>query len=442
MVNQQLLKNNPMENYIKRFRDITEDDFEEVGLQNIHIKETQKAGALPNGFVVTASAFRHFIEYNKLDGVHADLIERIDKRSFINLKEIGAASRDLIMQARMPNDLAYAITESYKIVFKELKPEVNVKSSAIALNHPDEDFEGQHDSYERMVGDQDIVMAVKKCFASLYTDRAIKFREETEMGNSNIYMSVGVQKSMLEEHRQAVGTQAEIEFLDGPQSRWKEFTFTFSTLFQFIKGFRALHFVGPCITFFGSARFSEDHEYYKLTRQISSELAKLGFTIMTGGGPGLMEAANRGAKDVGGRSIGCNIKLPVEQRPNPYLDKWVSIKHFFVRKILLVKYSYAFIVMPGGYGTMDEYFEALTLIQTGKINDFPIIIFSKEFHRELIDHIELMKTKGAISENDLRLFLITDSVQNAVDLIKERCIKHYGLAPKPHIAPRKWLLEK
>lgn len=236
-------------------------------------------------------------------------------------------------------------------------------------------------------------------------------------------------------------TKSEIQFLDGPQSRWKELTFTFKTLLQLLKGFRALHFVGPCITFFGSARFGENHEYYKLTQRIAGELARLGFTIMTGGGPGLMEAANRGAKEAGGRSIGCNIKLPVEQMPNPYLDKWVSIRQFFVRKILLVKYSYAFIVMPGGYGTMDEYFEALTLIQTRKIKDFPIIIFRRDFHHELVEHIEHMKNTGAISESDMKLFLITDSVEEAVELIRERCIKQYGLVHKAKISPAKWLFE-
>ena len=151
---------------------------------------------------------------------------------------------------------------------------------------------------------------------------------------------------------------SEIKFLEGPQSRWEEFKFTIKVLIEFIRGFRALHFVGPCVTVFGSARFDENHEYYKLSRKVSGEIAKLGFTIMTGGGPGIMEAANRGAKDVGGKSVGCNILLPKEQHPNPYLDKWVSIRYFFVRKTLLIKYSFAFIVFPGGYGTLDEYFEA------------------------------------------------------------------------------------
>jgi hypothetical protein len=235
--------------------------------------------------------------------------------------------------------------------------------------------------------------------------------------------------------------QSEINFLSGPQSRWKDFKFTVETFFQMIRGFRALHFAGPCITFFGSARFMEGHEYYALTRSIASEFARLGFTIMTGGGPGLMEAANRGAKDVGGRSVGCNIKLEREQIPNQYLDKWVNMKHFFIRKVLLVKYSYAFVVMPGGFGTMDEYFEALTLIQTRKIKDFPVIIFCREFHKELIEHIELMYTQGAISEDDRRLYLVTDSLDEAIELIKERCIKQYKLVSKP-LSPLRLLFER
>lgn len=236
-------------------------------------------------------------------------------------------------------------------------------------------------------------------------------------------------------------TKSEIKFLSGPQSRIKEFLFTISIVRQFIKGFRELHFIGPCITVFGSARFKENHEYYKLTRKASSEFAKLGFTIMTGGGPGIMEAANRGAKDVGGRSVGCNIQLPQEQKHNPYLDKWVEIKHFFVRKVLLVKYSFAFVVMPGGFGTLDEYFEAITLIQTNKIGDFPVIIFCKDFHQKLIEHTHVMRKEGTISEADLGLFLVTDSIEEAVELIKEESIKRHGLKPEERLKPFKWLFE-
>jgi uncharacterized protein (TIGR00730 family) len=163
----------------------------------------------------------------------------------------------------------------------------------------------------------------------------------------------------------------EIQFLEGPRSRWLDFKFVVKVCLEFIRGFRSLHFAGPCVCVFGSARFAEESQHYKDARAISAEIAKLGFTIITGGGPGIMEAANRGAKDVGGRSLGCNILLPMEQEPNPYLDKWVNIRYFFVRKTLLIKYSYAFVIMAGGFGTLDELFEAMTLIQTKKNTRIP-----------------------------------------------------------------------
>jgi uncharacterized protein (TIGR00730 family) len=236
--------------------------------------------------------------------------------------------------------------------------------------------------------------------------------------------------------------KSEIQFLRGPQSRWEEFTFTLKVLREFIRGFRALHFVGPCVTVFGSARFREDHEYYILTRSIAGQVARLGFTIMTGGGQGLMEAANRGALEVGGRSVGCNILLPQEQAPNAYLDKWVRIRYFFVRKTLLIKYSFAFIVMPGGFGTLDEFFEALTLTQTGKILQFPIILIGKAFHKELLEHIELMKRQKTISAEDLKLILVTDSVDEAIAFIKGQSITRYGLIPASKRTPLKWLFER
>ena len=220
--------------------------------------------------------------------------------------------------------------------------------------------------------------------------------------------------------------QHEIRFLEGPRSRWDNFKFVVDIAWEFIRGFRALHFSGPCVAVFGSARFTESNPYYAMTRQLSAEIAKLGLTIMTGGGPGLMEAANRGARDVGGRSVGCNIVLPMEQEPNPYLDKWVNIRYFFVRKTLLIKYSYAFVIVPGGFGTLDELFEAVTLIQTGKIKDFPVIIFGREFHQELVAHLEKMRQLKTISETDLQLFLVTDSIDEAVELLR-KTIKKFGL---------------
>ena len=237
-------------------------------------------------------------------------------------------------------------------------------------------------------------------------------------------------------------TKSEIKFLEGPQNRWKELKFAFSVFTEFIKGFRTLHFVGPCVTIFGSARFKEDDVTYKQTQQLAGEIAKLGFTIMTGGGPGVMEAANRGAKDVGGRSVGCNIVLPQEQNHNPYLDKWVNIKYFFVRKTLLIKYSYAFVVMPGGFGTLDEYFEALTLIQTKMLLEFPVIIFDKAYHKDLLEHIDKMKERGTIAAEDLKLCLFTDSIDEAVKHIQENSIKKFGLRAAEKQRSSGWLFER
>jgi uncharacterized protein (TIGR00730 family) len=233
----------------------------------------------------------------------------------------------------------------------------------------------------------------------------------------------------------------EIKFLEGPQSRWEDFKMTVKVLLDFIRGFRALHFVGPCVTIFGSARFDENHEYYKTTQRLAGEIARLGFTIMTGGGPGIMEAANRGAKEVGGRSVGCNIVLLKEQKHNPYLDKWVNIQYFFVRKTLLIKYSYAFVVMPGGFGTLDEFFEAITLIQTKKIYQFPIVIFDKAFYKNIVEHINLMLLTKTISSDDTSLFFVTDSVEDAVKYIHENSIHRFNLAYEKPFKPFRWLLE-
>jgi len=155
-----------------------------------------------------------------------------------------------------------------------------------------------------------------------------------------------------------------------------------------------------------------------------------------------MEAANKGAKEAGGRSVGCNIVLPKEQQPNQYLDKWVNIRFFFVRKTLLIKYSYAFVVMPGGFGTLDEYFESLTLIQTKMIEQFPIVIFDREFHKELLEHIEFMKAKGTISNDDSQFFLVTDSVDEAVNYIQQNTIKKFNLRPEQPYTPFRWLFER
>lgn len=222
----------------------------------------------------------------------------------------------------------------------------------------------------------------------------------------------------------------EKQFLDGPGSRWSELKYAFSVFHQLIVGLRKLHFIGPCVTVFGSARFKEDHAYYKLTREVSSKIADLGFAIMTGGGPGIMEAANRGAKDVDGLSIGCNIVLPKEQFHNVYLDTFVTLDYFFVRKELLRKYSFAFVVMPGGFGTLDEFFEALTLVQTHKTEKFPIVIMGVDFHKNLIAHILKMAQEQTINQEDLQLILFTDSVDEAVDHIQKFSIDAFSLKLK------------
>jgi uncharacterized protein (TIGR00730 family) len=194
-----------------------------------------------------------------------------------------------------------------------------------------------------------------------------------------------------------------------------------------MKGFRTLHFVGPCVTVFGSARFSENHRYYRLAREVGAAVSKMGFTVLTGGGPGIMEAANRGAKDVNGRSVGLNIKLPFEQSHNPYLDRSVTMNYFFVRKTLLIKYSYGFIIMPGGFGTLDEMFEALTLIQTKKIRNFPIVVMGSEFWGEMRQFIDAMLAGGTISPEDLDLIKWTDSIDEAITHLHEHAVKQFGL---------------
>jgi len=223
------------------------------------------------------------------------------------------------------------------------------------------------------------------------------------------------------------GKLVDRRLLQGPNRRLKELSLIFGVAREFLAGFRALHFVGPCITVFGSARFLEDHPYYILARKMGAAIAKLGFTVMTGGGPGIMEAANRGAKDVGGRSVGCNIRLPFEQKHNPYLDRWVTMDYFFVRKVLLTKYSYGFIIMPGGFGTLDEMFEALTLIQTKKVRNFPVVVMGTEFWAEMRQLIDHMVKGSTISPEDIDLICWTDSVEEAVAHLQEKAVKEFGL---------------
>jgi len=233
----------------------------------------------------------------------------------------------------------------------------------------------------------------------------------------------------------------ESKFLTGPRSRFKELFFTFRVLASFIKGFRKMHFIGPCVTVFGSARFEPDNPFYQQAEKVGAALANLGFAVMTGGGPGIMEAANKGAYESDGYSVGCNIILPFEQKPNPYLHKWIDIRYFFVRKFLLIKYSYAFVVMPGGIGTLDELFESLTLIQTKMIKDFPVVIFGSEYHKELCQHIEIMAENESISPEDMKLLFVTDSVEEMAGHIKTHAIKKFKLVKRGQ-KPKWWFGEK
>jgi uncharacterized protein (TIGR00730 family) len=207
-----------------------------------------------------------------------------------------------------------------------------------------------------------------------------------------------------------------------------------------LRGFRTFHFLGPCVTVFGSARVGADNPHYALARETGKQLAQAGFTVMTGGGAGLMEAANRGAKEAGGISVGCNIELPREQAPNGYLDRWITFRHFFVRKLMLVKYSYAFVAMPGGFGTLDEIFEVLTLVQTEKIKSFPIVLMGTQFWRPLIDFLrEGLLAKQLIDAEDLESLLISDSPEEAVTFITEVAKSQFGLTYGPR-AKAHWYL--
>lgn len=234
---------------------------------------------------------------------------------------------------------------------------------------------------------------------------------------------------------------SENRFLEGPRSRRREFLFLIKVMREFIRGLRKLHFIGPCVTVFGSARFKEDHPFYIKAMEVGKAISNLGLTVLTGGGPGIMEAANRGAFENGGRSVGCNIVLPHEQKENPYVQKSVGFRYFFVRKILLVKYSYAFICMPGGMGTMDEMFEALTLIQTGKIKNFPVILFGIDYWKKLTELLNDMVVNETISAEDLKLLLITDSVEEMTNYIRKNAIEEFGLKKGKHLKPLKWLGE-
>ena len=213
---------------------------------------------------------------------------------------------------------------------------------------------------------------------------------------------------------------AEKAFLAGRRSREADLESAVRIFLEFLRAFESFEFEQPCVTVFGSARFGEGHRYYDLAREVGAELARAGYAVMTGGGSGIMEAANRGAREAGGLSIGCNIALPREQKPNQYLDRFIQLDHFFVRKVMLVKYSSAFVVMPGGFGTLDEAFEIATLMQTSKIEHFPLVAVGSEFWGTLIDFARnTMIEQGTLSAEDARFVHLADTAGDVVRLVRE-----------------------
>ncbi|WP_411827000.1 TIGR00730 family Rossman fold protein [Luteolibacter sp. AS25] len=222
----------------------------------------------------------------------------------------------------------------------------------------------------------------------------------------------------------------ERSWLSGPRSRFHDLMSLFRVGLDLIRAYRILHFVGPCVTIFGSARTKPGTRWYELAREMGQGCAELGFTVLTGGGPGIMQAGNQGAYEAGGKSIGVNIELPFEQDVNPYVHRSVNMRYFFTRKTMLVKYSYAFIVMPGGAGTLDEMFETMTLIQTGKLRNFPIILMGKDFWQPLMDFIYKMAEEGTISPADPDLIFFTDSVDEAKAHLQRHAVRQFGLCQK------------
>jgi len=214
---------------------------------------------------------------------------------------------------------------------------------------------------------------------------------------------------------------AEKAFLSGKRNRNADLESVVRFFLEFLRGFESFDFDGPCVTVFGSSRFKEDHPNYQLARELGHALAKAGYVVMTGGGPGIMEAANRGAREAGGLSLGCNIRLPHEQEPNPYLDRFIEFEHFFIRKVMMVKYSCAFVVMPGGFGTLDEAFEVITLVQTGKLERFPVISMGGNFWAQLRAFAaDTMLKQGVIGPEDVGFIHDAASVAEALEIIEQR----------------------
>ena len=221
------------------------------------------------------------------------------------------------------------------------------------------------------------------------------------------------------------------------QKSWNEIKTTdswqiFKVMAEFVEGFEKMATIGPCVSIFGSARTESDHRYYKLAEEIAYKLTQNGYGVITGGGPGIMEAANKGAMKGDGISVGLNIQLPFEQSSNPYIDpdKLITFKHFFVRKVMFQKYAQGFIVLPGGFGTFDEFFESATLIQTGKIGRFPIVLVGSDFWKGMVDwiHEVVQKEEKNIGPDDMELFTLADSAEDAVGVIN-KFYAEYMLSP-------------
>jgi len=218
---------------------------------------------------------------------------------------------------------------------------------------------------------------------------------------------------------------SEQQFLSGKRERGADLESAVRIFLEFLRGYEFFGDIDrPCVTVFGSARFAPGHRYYEMARELGNALAKAGFAVMTGGGPGIMEAANRGAREAGGLSLGCNIILPREQSANPYLDRFIEMDYFFVRKVMLVKYSHAFVVMPGGFGTLDEAFEVLTLIQCHKLTGFPIVAMGSEFWSHMRNFVRgALVNEKTISPEDLDLLHVTDSTNDAIRYIHEGVVR-------------------
>jgi uncharacterized protein (TIGR00730 family) len=234
----------------------------------------------------------------------------------------------------------------------------------------------------------------------------------------------------------------ERSLLSGPRSRLHDLATIFHVARDLLRGFRALHFAGPCVTIFGSARTRPGTQHYELARQMGEACARLGFTVVTGGGPGIMQAGNQGAFEAGGRSIGVNIELPFEQTLNPFVQAAVTMRYFFTRKVALIKYSYAFVILPGGAGTLDEMFETMTLIQTGKLRRFPIVLMGKDYWQPLMDFVYQMADDGMISPEDPELIFFTDDVEEAKAHLQRHAVRQFGLSRKVRPQPMKIFGEK